>query len=153
MQALELKIPPLAVGLIIGALMWLAMRVIPALGFGFPGRHLVAMSVSAAGVFIIALGIVSFRRADTTVNPMKPDTASTLVVSGIYHTTRNPMYLGFFFVLIGWAIFLSNVLAFALLPLFILYMNRFQIEPEERALASLFGQAFESYRSSVRRWL
>jgi protein-S-isoprenylcysteine O-methyltransferase Ste14 len=153
MQALELKIPPLAVGLIVGTLMWLAGRVAPGLGFGFPGRHLVAMSVGAAGACIIALGIVSFRRAATTVNPMKPDTASTLVVSGIYQMTRNPMYLGFFLILIGWAIFLSNVAAFMPLPLFVLYMNRFQIEPEERALASLFGQAFESYRSSVRRWL
>jgi protein-S-isoprenylcysteine O-methyltransferase Ste14 len=153
MQALELKIPPLAVGLIVAALMWLARRVLPALGFGFPGRHLVALGVSAAGACIIGLGVVSFRRAATTVNPMKPESSSTLVVSGIYHMTRNPMYLGFFLILIGWAIFLSNVVAFALLPLFILYMNRFQIEPEERALASLFGQAFESYRSSVRRWL
>ena len=154
MQMLELKIPPLAVGLIIGALMWLAKKqVAPALEFGFPGRHLVAMSVIAAGAFIIAMGIVSFRRADTTVNPMKPESSSTLVVSGIYQRTRNPMYLGFLLILVGWATLLSNVVAFMLLPLFILYMNRFQIEPEERALASLFGDAFESYRSRVRRWI
>jgi protein-S-isoprenylcysteine O-methyltransferase Ste14 len=153
MQALELKIPPLAVGFIIGTLMWLAKRAVPALNFAFPGRHVVATVVAIAGAIIIGLGIASFRRADTTVNPMKPDTASTLVVSGIYHVTRNPMYLGFFVILIGWAIHLSNALSFGLLPAFVLYMNRFQIEPEERALTSLFGPAFESYRSRVRRWL
>ena len=140
MRFLELKIPPLAVGLIVGGLMWLAKRAAPALSFAFPGRQAVAIIVAIAGVTIIGIGIVSFSRAKTTVNPMKPDSASSLVVSGIYGRTRNPMYLGFFVILIGWAIFLSNALAFACLPLFILYMNRFQIEPEERALASLFGE-------------
>ena len=153
MQALELKIPPLAVGFIIGTLMWLAKSAVPAFGFEFPGRRVLAMCISAAGVFVIAMGIVSFRRAKTTVNPMQPHTASTLVVSGIYQWTRNPMYLGFFLIMVGWAMFLSNVLAFLFLPGFVLYMNRFQIEPEERALASLFGAAFESYRTRVRRWL
>jgi len=99
------------------------------------------------------LGIVSFRQARTTVNPMKPDTTSSLVVSGIYRWTRNPMYLGFLLVLLGWALFLSNALAFVLLPAVIFYMDRFQIEPEERALHSLFGQQFVIYTSRVRRWL
>jgi protein-S-isoprenylcysteine O-methyltransferase Ste14 len=63
------------------------------------------------------------------------------------------MYLGFFLILIGWAIFLSHALSVLLLPAFVWYMNRFQIEPEERALASLFGEAFEAYRTRVRRWL
>lgn len=153
MNALELRIPPLAVGVILGALMWLVKRVVPALDFTLPGRHLIAVAVAIAGAVIIGFGIVSFGRANTTVNPMKPDTSSSLVVSGIYNVTRNPMYLGFLLIMIGWAIFLSNMLAFILLPAFVLYMNRFQIEPEERALASLFGQAFVSYRSRVRRWL
>jgi protein-S-isoprenylcysteine O-methyltransferase Ste14 len=153
MRFLELKIPPLAVGLIVGGLMWLAKRAAPTLSFAFPGRQAVAIIVAIAGATIIGIGIVSFSRAKTTVNPMKPDSASSLVVSGIYGMTRNPMYLGFFVILIGWAIFLSNALALVCLPLFILYMNRFQIEPEERALASLFGEAFTAYRSRVRRWL
>jgi len=84
---------------------------------------------------------------------MKPQSSSVLVVSGVYKLTRNPMYLGFLLVLLGWAVFLSNVLAFLLLQAFIAYMNRFQIEPEERALASLFGQDFADYKSRVRRWL
>ena len=153
MCVLELKIPPPAVGLLVGGLMWLVKRATPALNFMFPGRHSVAILVAIAGAVIIGLGIVSFSRAKTTVNPMKPDSASSLVVSGIYAMTRNPMYLGLFVILIGWAMFLSNALAFVCLPLFILYLNRFQIEPEERALAALFGGAFAVYRSRVRRWL
>ena len=97
--------------------------------------------------------IASFVRAKTTVNPMKPASASALVVSGLYARSRNPMYLGLLLILIGWAVYLSNGLAFLLLLAFILYMNRFQIEPEERALISLFGQEFVAYKSRVRRWL
>jgi protein-S-isoprenylcysteine O-methyltransferase Ste14 len=63
------------------------------------------------------------------------------------------MYLGSLLIMLGWAIHLSNVLAFLLLPAFILYMNRFQITPEERALAALFGQEFAAYKSRTRRWL
>jgi len=135
------------------ALMWLASWAMPAFGLLFSAHRFFSVTVAVVGVVLIGVGIASFRRAGTTVNPMKPDSASSLVVSGIYRLTRNPMYLGFLLVLIGWAIFLSNALAFLFLPAFILYMNRFQIEPEEKALTSLFGQQFVAYTSRVRRWL
>lgn len=105
------------------------------------------------GVCVALLGVASFRRARTTVNPLKPEKASALVMSGIYRYTRNPMYLGLLLALLGWAFFLSNALAFLSLPAFILYMNRFQIAPEERVLAARFGQEFAAYLSKVRRWL
>ncbi len=98
-------------------------------------------------------GVREFRRASTTVNPLTPAAASAMVRSGIYRHTRNPMYLGMLLVLAGWAAWLASVAAVAVLPAFVLYMNRLQIEPEERALASLFGSDFEDYRRSVRRWL
>jgi len=153
MSVLELKIPPLVVVLVTAALMWLVARTVPELGFVVPARDVVAISIALAGVVTSALGVVSFRRAGTTTNPMKPESSSSLVTSGIYKLTRNPMYLGFLLVLLGWAIFLSNVPAFLFLPAFVLYMNRFQINPEERTLAALFGQEFAAYKASVRRWL
>ena len=153
MQALELKVPTVAVVLCIGALMLLASWAVPTFGFTVPARHFIALSIVVVGVVISGSGVVSFRRAGTTVNPLKPDSATALVQSGIYVLTRNPMYLGMLVILFGWAIFLANVLAFVLLPAFVFYMNRFQIEPEERALASLFGKEFVSYKSCVRRWL
>ncbi len=153
MHVLELKVPPLAFGLLIAALMWLVTWAIPTFEFTCPARILFSVIVAVAGVVMSGLGVVSFRRAKTTVNPMKPDSSSSLVVSGIYRWTRNPMYLGFLLGLLGWAIFLSNVLAFLFLPVFIVYMNRFQIEPEEKALAVLFGKQFAAYKSRVRRWL
>jgi protein-S-isoprenylcysteine O-methyltransferase Ste14 len=153
MQVLELKIPPVALGVLVAALMWLASWRVPAFGFEFPLRGLLSVSVAVAGAIVSGLGIVSFRQARTTVNPMKPDAASSLVVSGVYRLTRNPMYLGFLLILLGWAIFLSNVLAFLFLPAFVFYINHFQIEPEEKALRSLFGPQFAAYITRVRRWL
>src|SRR5678809_532732 len=132
MRVLELKVPPAAVVVVSAALMWLASWILPSFGFGFPARGLFVVSFAGAGLVTSALGVVSFRRARTTINPTRPGSSTCLVRSGVYTFTRNPMYLGFLLVLIGWAIFLSNSLAFLLLPAFILYMNRFQIEPEER---------------------
>lgn len=153
MHVLELKAPPLALVFLMAAFMWLARWAVPTFGFELPARTLFSVSAAVAGAVIGGLGFASFIRAKTTVNPMKPDSSSSLVVSGIYRFTRNPMYLGFLLGLLGWAIFLANALAFFLLPAFIVYMNRFQIEPEEKALARLFGEQFVAYRSRVRRWL
>lgn len=151
MRALELKVPPPAVALTFALLMWLISWAVPQLGFDFPGHIVVAVAFALAGTIIAVLGVASFRRAKTTINPMKPESSTSLVVSGIYKFTRNPMYLGLLLVLAGWAVFLSNVLAFLLLPAFVLYMNRFQIEPEERALRARFPEEFAAYERRVRR--
>lgn len=98
-------------------------------------------------------GVISFRRARTTVNPLKPETATALVTSGVYRYTRNPMYLGMLAILVAWAAFLASPAAL-LGPLgFWTYIQRFQIRPEEKMLTSLFGRAFTDYTSRVRRWL
>jgi protein-S-isoprenylcysteine O-methyltransferase Ste14 len=152
-SGLALKVPPVAVGLIAAALMWIVSSAVPAFDFRFPAKSVFALGLALIGGLTCLAGVVSFRRAKTTVNPMKPDSTSSLVVSGIYRYTRNPMYLGFLLILLGWAAFLSNVLAFVFLPAFTLYMNRFQISPEERVLAAVFAQEYAEYRTSVRRWL
>lgn len=84
---------------------------------------------------------------------MTPGGASSLVQGGIYRFTRNPMYLGFLLVLGGWAVLLANGLAFVGPLAFVAYLNRFQIGPEERALAGLFGPEYAKYRARVRRWV
>jgi protein-S-isoprenylcysteine O-methyltransferase Ste14 len=152
-SGLELKVLPVALGVIVAALMWCARSAAPALDFRFPASFLSSASLALLGAVICLSGVVSFRRAKTTVNPMRPDSTSSLVVSGIYKYTRNPMYLGFLLVLLGWATFLSNLAALALLPAFVVYMNHFQIKPEERALGSLFAQEYQAYLARVRRWI
>jgi protein-S-isoprenylcysteine O-methyltransferase Ste14 len=153
MHGLELKIPPPAVAVLMAGVMWLGFRYAPAAGFDLPAREGIAAAFVLAGILSSVSGVVSIRRARTTLNPMKPDSATTLVNSGVYRFTRNPMYLGLLLLLLGWAIHLSNVIALVLPLAFLLYMNRFQIAPEERALASRFGPQFTAYASEVRRWL
>jgi len=152
-RGLELKVPPPAVAVLAMVLMWLGAWAVPKLGFFLPGRPYVAGGVAVVGAIVAILGVVSFRRAKTTVNPMKPESSSSLVISGVYRRTRNPMYLGLLLIQLGWAAYLSNALAFALVPGFVLYMTLFQIRPEERALASRFGPEFTAYKSRVRRWI
>src|SRR5262249_25632303 len=138
---------------IAAALMWCARSAMPDFDFRFPSNPVIAVGLALVGTFTCLAGVVSFRRAKTTVNPMKPDSTSSIVVSGLYRYTRNPMYLGFLLILLAWAAALSNVLALVWLPAFVLHMNRFQISPEERVLASRFARDFADYRARVRRWL
>ena len=153
MHALKLRVPPPLVAFVMAGVMWLVARAAPTAGFVMPARRVLAACAALAGVSIAIAGVAAFRRVGTTVNPLHPEKASRLVVSGIYKITRNPMYLGLLLVLIAWALILSNALAIIILPAFILYMNRFQIEPEEVALTSAFGEEFTQYKSRVRRWL
>lgn len=153
MKTLELKIPPPVVALLVAIAMWLAASASSSLAFKLPARLAIALAVAALGVAISVAGTLSFWRAKTTVNPTRPDAASSLVVTGIYRLTRNPMYLGLLLVLAGWAIYLSNAVTFVGPLLFLLYINRFQIVPEERALAARFGLAFDDYRRRTRRWI
>ena len=150
---LELKIPPLALVLLCAGAMALAAWALPRLTYPYSGRLAVGSGLAAAGVLVAGLGIAAFRRARTTVNPMSPESASSLVIVGIYRLTRNPMYLGFLLMLTGLAAGLSNAVAAALLPFFVLYLTRFQILPEERALEARFGADFVSYKGRVRRWI
>lgn len=153
MRNLELKLPPPVVALITACLMWLLSRL--AGSFALPQylRVVLGTALVVGGFAIARSGLLAFRRANTTSDPTRPGTSSSLVRSGVYRFSRNPMYLGVLLVLVGWAVFLANLLAFVVLPAFVLYLNRFQIAPEERALTSRFGADFAVYKTRVRRWL
>lgn len=153
MRNLELKIPPVAVTIIFAALMWLVSAVFPKVHLGNYFYAAAVVIFSAIGAVVATAGIISFRMAKTTVHPMKPDSATALVTSGIYSITRNPMYVGLLFLLTAWGFFIESAYSLLLLACFVLYMNKFQIEPEERVLKNIFGEAYESYVSRVRRWL
>lgn len=153
MSALELKIPPVAVVLAFSLAMWLVGVQLPSLVVGLPLRTALVAVLAASGTAFALAGVAAFRKARTTVNPLHPGSASAIVMSGVYRLSRNPMYVGLLLALAAWAVYLSHPVAFIFLPLFIAYMNRFQIVPEERALSSKFGSEFAAYRRSVRRWL
>lgn len=153
MIQLENRIPPLIVALVFGVLMWaLDGRASLTQGPGWV-RSLLVVSVAVIALYFCIAGVLVFRSLKTTVNPLKPESASSLVTSGVYQITRNPMYLGFALFLVSWAIFLGSMWPVTGVLGFVLYLTRFQIIPEERALISLFGSEFEDYAKAVRRWL
>ena len=153
MSSLELRVPPPVVAVLGGALMWLAARALPALGFHLPARAALALTIGAVGVLIGVVAFLQFWRVGTTPDPRKPHESAKLVVNGMYRWSRNPMYLGDVVLLGAWALWLANAAPFVLLPLFVIYINRFQIAPEERALQARFDPAYSEYRAAVRRWL
>lgn len=153
MRALELRIPPLALWAACAAAALAAGYWLPQFNQPFPGQRLLALLGVALGIAVAAAGVLEFRRVRTTVNPLAPERASTVVASGVYRRSRNPMYLGMALALAGLAAWPSSLIGFALVPLFCAYMTAFQIKPEERALLARFGPPFAQYMAAVRRWL
>jgi protein-S-isoprenylcysteine O-methyltransferase Ste14 len=153
MPSLELKIPPPAVALVVASAMWGLSRLGVWVDLPASWRIGAALVIAAIGLAFDVAGIIAFRRAKTTVNPMKPENSAALVCSGVYRLTRNPMYVGMVFILLAWAVYLASPWALLGPLAFAAYITRFQIKPEERVLAARFGSEFASYQGRVRRWL
>lgn len=150
---LDTAIPPPVVMLLVGAAMWAVAQGLPGFAYALPLRTPFAILIGVAGLLCNLLPKLRFGRVGTTVNPMRPQSTRHLVVDGLHRYSRNPMYLGQLLLLVAWGIFLANGPATMLPLLFALYITRFQIVPEEHALAVVFGDAYAAYRGRVRRWL
>lgn len=146
-------IPPPVVVAIIGTLMWAVNRSLPWGSFTFEFRETAALLLLAAGLLLMAMAVVQFIAARTTINPLRPSRASRLITTGVFALSRNPIYLADLLLLAAFAVWLGNAFNVALLVLFVCYINRYQIVPEERALTQLFGAAYAAYCARVRRWL
>lgn len=153
MSILDTKVPPPLVAVIAALAMWLLARLLPALDLGTTAKSAISLVAALAGAICGVAGVVAFWRARTTVNPYRPRTASTLVTTGIYRVTRNPMYLAMALLLTALAVWLAFPWSLLCVLGFVLYIDRFQIRPEERALSELFGEEYRRYRTEVRRWI
>lgn len=153
MKALELKIPPPLVAVIFATLIWLTAKNLPQLVLSLNIRYTILIAALLMMICIETSSLMAFKQNQTTINPIKPEKTSSLVTSGIYQWTRNPMYLGLTIILIGWSLFLSSIYALVLVIGFVLYISRFQIQPEERALEKTFGEHYLDYKQKARRWL
>lgn len=149
---LDTAIPPPVVMLLVGAAMWAVAHGWSGFAYALPLRTPLAILIGIAGLLCNLLPKLRFDRVGTMVNPMRPQSTRHLVVDGLHRYSRNPMYLGQLLMLVAWGIFLANAPAMTLPLLFALYITRFQIVPEERALAAGFGDAYAAYCSRVRRW-
>lgn len=150
---LDTKVPPPIVALITAVAMWGLRRSLPLADTPPMGDHRIAAAIALLGVATVASGMIAFRRARTTINPVDIGRASSLVSTGVYRLTRNPMYLGLTIVLTGWAFYLGSAMTMIGPILFVAYISVFQIAPEERVLLRIFGDEFRDYTRRVRRWI
>jgi protein-S-isoprenylcysteine O-methyltransferase Ste14 len=151
-DALETRIPPPVVALVMLLLMWNLAAWLP--GPLAPSWHVsAALALVAIGAAFDLAALWAFHRARTTINPMRPQATAHLVTAGVYRLTRNPMYLGLVLFLSAGVVYLWSLWA-VLGPLgFVAYINRFQIGPEERVMRERFGSAYTAWCAGVRRWL
>ncbi|MCW8328560.1 isoprenylcysteine carboxylmethyltransferase family protein [Photobacterium sp. SDRW27] len=147
-----LKLPPPVVLLVTLGGMYLFSYYWPIWTFSFFGQSMLVLLCCLFGTLIGLAGIVAFAKARTTVDPRKPDRTSRLVTSGVYRFSRNPMYLGLVFLLVAAFFYFSALSSVIMIPLFVFYMNNFQIGPEEDVLEALFGDEYRQYCEQVRRW-
>lgn len=148
---LDKRVPPTIVTLIFAAIIYLSAEYF--YQFYFFYQVIFSFIVALIGICILSVAIVQFKQFKTTVNPLKPESASVLVTSGIYQFSRNPMYLGMLLLIIGLWINTGAILGFSILPSYVAYLSYFQILPEERAMKAVFSGDYEVYCQQVRRWL
>lgn len=153
MRYLETKVPPPILGVLIGFFFWWKEGKGSACFLDSMVQVSMLTALIVTSAVIISLAFISFVKAKTTVNPISPESATTLVQSGIYRFTRNPMYVGEALLLTAWMVYLSSWWGVSGTVFFILYLNRFQIQPEELLLKRKFGKPYEKYRSRVPRWI
>jgi len=149
---MKLKLPPVIVIFVFGVFMFLLNKFLPFGFFDFFGRLVMVKALIVIAIVVGLLAVVQFFKSKTTVNPSKPSKTTTLVTGGVYKFSRNPMYLGLLLVLLAWGLRLGNAFNVLLVAGFVAYMNKFQIIPEEKILASKFGKQYLSYVTKTRRW-
>lgn len=150
---MSLKIPPVVQFIFFASLSWILKAHFPVFTLNHVILDYFAAGLALAGFLIIIISVAAFLRVKTTVNPIKPDSANTLVASGIFRYSRNPMYLGLLLLLLSFAVYLGDIVAFVPAALFVVFITEFQIKPEEQALREKFGTQYDEYSKRVRRWI
>ena len=150
---MRLKIPPPIWLTLYGIFVWGLSELIPSARIDIPVRGLISGCVFLSAFAFLAPATRGFKKAETTINPIKPQETSQLVTTGIYGRTRNPMYVGLTIILLAWVIWTSNATGVLALPLFMVTLTHFQIIPEEEILTEKFGEDYKDYSARVRRWL
>jgi len=148
---MKTKIPPPIIALICIVINYLSTYLINPIKF--PNIEIIGGLILLLGVATAVLATLLFKKDQTTVNPRNPEEATTLVTSGIFSITRNPMYLGLFLSISSTILFFGSWFGIIILMFFVWYINKFQIIPEEEAMEKLFGGKYSEYRQKVRRWI
>ena len=153
LSRLETRVPPPVVLALCMALAWMLARALPGRTLDWPFQGALVLLRVAIGIGLSLASKIAFGRAATTVNPMRPENVTALVTTGLYRWTRNPMYLGQAVLLVAWAVFVDRPVAFLAVPVFIAYITRFQILPEEFVLSRRFPGMYAAFCERTRRWI
>ena len=148
---MKTKIPPPIIALICIVINYLSTYLINPIKF--PNIEIIGGLILFLGVATSMLATLLFRKDKTTVNPMNPEETTTLVTTGIFSITRNPMYLGLFLSILSTILFFGSWFGIIILMFFVWFITKFQIIPEEEAMEKLFGNKYDEYRQNVRRWI
>ena len=147
------KIPPPIILLLCGIAMWFVAHSAYAYTIANPFALILAIILAIFGIYVCASAIRQFKAVETTISPLQPESATSLVHNGIFGKTRNPMYVGLFLILLGWAVWLQSASNIFILIAFVFGLTELQIKPEEAALRKVFGQGYIDYCKRVRRWI
>ncbi len=153
MGRLEHRIHPPIIAVICAIGMWGLAKVTPVISLELSHRQFGGLLILSMGFMIGVSGLISFRRARTTIDPLTPHKSSALVVTGVYQYSRNPMYLAVAVCLFALAVYLAAPVSFVGIACFVGYITRFQVLPEERVLTQIFGDEYVAYQARVRRWI
>lgn len=152
-RLLETRIPAPVAAFVAGAAMWLYARLDHLSTDGPTWRVTLAVALAQVSGVIALAAFGTFWHAHTTIDPFHPQRAARLVTHGIFRLSRNPMYLSLVLLLLAYALRLGSLPTLAGPVAFGLYMNWFQIAPEERVLAAKFGDDYRAYCQRTRRWV
>ena len=145
------KVPPPIVTVTFGLIIYFSKSFFPV--YSLENSNIISIIFLLLGLGIFSAAVQSFKKHKTTINPLSPDKATSLVNSGIFSYSRNPMYLGMLFILLSIS-FKFNISGGVFISfLFKIYITRFQIIPEEQAMDKLFGEEFIAYKNQTRRWI
>ena len=111
------------------------------------------VALTLLGLAFILPAVVSFIKHKTTVNPQALANTTTLVTSGLFGVSRNPMYVGMLGLLLAFTLWLGAISAIVGVAIFFVSINELQIRAEEESLHEIFGDAFDEYTQRVPRWL
>jgi protein-S-isoprenylcysteine O-methyltransferase Ste14 len=142
------KPPIIALGILL--LMILTDKVAPVRILQFPSK-IPGTIIFFLGIALVVWAASLFRKAHTDLLPTGKSTA--LVVRGPFIHTRNPMYLGMTVSLVGGAIWMGTLWAFAGPLAFAAIINVTFIPYEEKKMTRIFGKKYVAYTKKVRRWV
>ena len=145
------KIPPPIVTMICGLIIYFSRPLFSEKIYIY--NNIISITFFFLGVAFLVLALSSFKKQKTTISPLRPEKASALVTSNVFKYSRNPMYLGMLFILVSLSIRYNIIGGIITIPIFIFFITKFQIKPEEVQMEKLFGEKYVLYKKRTRMWI